>query len=206
MLIRASKPIKKGEEVTIYYFASQDSSRVEAIENQHKFRCTCRLCEFEREESLTTKEAVQSMIDLINRDLETPVCDKDIMLTRIKWVMSLRAENPALNLALLDPCIEAVALKLYANMRFQDVADILTAVRNVSDNNCNVVHAVQLDMTILSCFLYLEKRNEILKWIKMLKQDLIVAYGCKIIIRKIGLSIVEELQEAGFGGMELFKD
>jgi len=183
MLIRAVKPIRRGDEVLISYVCPTRSHR----ERNHlfklmKFTCACSLCQIESNETkeikCKRKEILDSMKEILEMHPLIPTSGLEQALTYLSDLHSLGKKHPSQNLTLISSEVIKLAEAVAENGNFPNAVELLEKMRAVSQevSSCAVV-SVQLTLAIIKCYLYHANFNQVEKWTLKLKDDMIVAFG-----------------------------
>jgi hypothetical protein len=175
LFIRAVKPIKKGEEVTITYWSPKIPARREAMKGR-KFECKCRLCLMEDKEPRETKKKAEIILKLINEGHRIQA-DLSTQFSRIQELISLRAEYSHINVDLLSLDLEMVCGQLDRNKEWRKYLYILEKMHEVCKYNCFVESFGFLSVNILKKYVLLREVDSVIKWWKQVKRNVIAAYG-----------------------------
>ncbi|XP_035707722.1 uncharacterized protein LOC110849769 [Folsomia candida] len=184
MFVRALKSISQGEEVLVAYVNPEtDLEQRKAVFKRHKFTCSCLLCEIQGcEEVDGTKERRMRIMESIKRAADGNLSGKMVkkIFKLISDLESIQEACPRLNVFFTDAIFLKLSNKFYQLKMYRECMDIMEKIHFVTENSPMALYAVEASINILKACLLRQPcdRSLIKKWVKILKQDLFVAYGC----------------------------
>jgi tetratricopeptide (TPR) repeat protein len=200
MLIRAVKPIRRGDEVLISYTCPTISYK----ERQHLFKfmgfvCDCSLCQTEATETKEIRQRRRELISSLTEIMELhPLIPTPWLfeaLSDINEIEALQKKNPKLHLSLLSVTVRKLAEVILDNGHVPGILQILEKMHGVSrDIAFTAGLTVTLSIFIVKYYLMHGKQSNIDKWVKQIKADLLVAYGSVQPLSLLEPKVLRELE------------
>jgi len=208
LLVRAVKPIKAGEEITITYWNPARFLKRRLYMARLGFQCDCRLCKMEDNESESTSKEIQRLAKFINRG--THMKDEQLVMDdcykkfcRMRKILELRASKgfPDTTVCVLGPHVDKIIEGLDKLGKYKHKIYLQEKIHDFCKNNCFVLKSVTAAKIIM--FEYLNNFNDLkstIQWWKQLKSNAIAAYGNEEMLETMKILPPEEIQY--FNSME----
>ena len=133
LLIYAKKDIKKGEEITVNYFRSDEKSeRKEKCFKHYNFKCDCRLCELDAKD-INLKEREPYLKEILNKRANENLTKISLneLLEDEKFMRKSYAKRNELQIGLIE-ALENLALKYLQLFNFEKSAATFEEIYNIA--------------------------------------------------------------------------
>jgi len=203
MVIRALKPIMKGEEILIKYMEPGEEEARKNYMRNHHFICGCRLCAFESTEvrgrvrrAKLQSELLDSLAKL-NQGLKSSKSGLKQARNVVKKLSNLRSNAPNFNFSLTTPPVINFGSELFKYGHFSECRELLTKIYSIQKDNGNIKQAIGIGVNILRTSLALNEQQKVKEWIATLKADLVVAFGSVLPMQIFGKETLDALKLQG---------
>lgn len=213
LFIRTFRQVKKGEEVLVSYVspAFPFRARTEVLTKRLGFVCECSLCELDRSLAQSTHQEKDKLKLLVQnqevrfanleqsgessrKDVETSVILLEQIVNKLE---KLHPKHGMYNASLLDP-LQKLGLKYFGMGEFQKMAKVMERAVSLM-KSCMLPHGVaDCCLWIIGGYMQMGNFKVAKKWGKVLRDNLILAYGDVQVLKVLGPWILEPMTKWGF--------
>lgn len=215
LFIRTFRPVKKGEELLVSYVspAFPFKARTEVLTKRLGFVCSCLLCELDRTISQDAQDEKDRLKLLVqNQEVKFAQLDPSkgteaeyakkvqasvLLLEQIiSKLEKIQPKHGMYNASLLDP-LQKLGLKYFGMGEFQKMTKIMERACGLM-KCCMLPHGIaDCSMWIVAAYMQLGNFKLARKWGKVLRDNLILAYGDVHVLKVLGPWIIEPMTKWG---------
>ena len=183
MLIRAFKPIAKGEELLISYVSPdmEYSKRVKVFEDRG-FKCDCSLCELDAEDSEEIQQTRKSYLEMVDTEIERPSSERslEVLNSLVQKLEALRPKDPRANVYLIKP-LTKLAEEYFEMDKYAKAAKLFEKAYDLVKGTVFCTNAVQfILLNLIASYVQQGEHDRAHEWAAQLRKDTKLVYGDSI--------------------------